>query len=369
MTTLYGLTEQSASAALEVQRSNGAMPSGHNGPYYDPETPVRNTSHWLITFLKAYQISGDPQFREAAERAVNYLCSREARPMKASFWHQKTPEKGTCNGLIGQAWTIEALAVAARELEDAQAAQVAEEVFMLHPFNEKAALWTPVNADGTYHGVDHTFNHQLWFAAAGGLLAPHAGEEVQARVTRFLDRMSYRLRTHPSGLIRHLIVPEYSWKKLIIAAVQRTKNFLAALRRGQIWAFRRKEVGYHAFNLYGMALLKSQYPDHSFWKSKAMRTAWDYAKSDSFREEIRKSEYGYPYNPPGFEMAFAYEMFGDGLSMSAIRQRQTYWIVEQVRRCYDFGSKMMNRNTEDPETHAARLYEAVRLPNIEIDMS
>lgn len=41
------------------------------------------------------------------------MGGNEARPMAATFWHRKNPEKDACNGLIGQAWTIEALTMAA----------------------------------------------------------------------------------------------------------------------------------------------------------------------------------------------------------------------------------------------------------------
>ncbi|WP_295101702.1 hypothetical protein [uncultured Candidatus Kuenenia sp.] len=44
---------QSGRAALQLQAKDGSFPQGCNGPYHDPETPARNTAHWLITMLKA----------------------------------------------------------------------------------------------------------------------------------------------------------------------------------------------------------------------------------------------------------------------------------------------------------------------------
>jgi hypothetical protein len=53
--------------ALTYQdKIKGYMPAGHNGPYFDPETPVRNTAHWCISFIKSYRISKRIEFREAA---------------------------------------------------------------------------------------------------------------------------------------------------------------------------------------------------------------------------------------------------------------------------------------------------------------
>lgn len=361
--TLYELILQSAAAVLPVQNcATGHMPPGHNGPYHDPETPVRNTSHWLITFLKAYDISGEERFLEAARQAAAYLCSSEARPMGATFWHRKNPEKDFCNGLIGQAWTIEALAVAAKSLGDEACQRLAEVVFLLHPFNERLGLWRRVAVDGSYLSLDMTFNHQLWFAAAGALLLPAEDERVEQRIVRFMHRLSKNLALYPSGLIRHPVTITSPTD----GKVGRVKRFLPRLMRegrsgvGQDEMYH-KSIGYHAFNSYALALLKQQFPGHPFWQSEQMRTVLAYIGTDEFIKALQQNKYGYPYNPPGFEVAFALEVFTDNASKG-----QEKWLSEQFRRCYDFKSHMMSRGTEDPVTYAARLYEATRLPDLTV---
>lgn len=356
MQYLYQLILNSARAALTLQVSDGAMPSGHNGPYHDPETPVRNTSHWLIIFLKAHDISGEEQFLEAARRAISYLCSDKARPMGATFWHRKNPKKDACNGLIGQAWTIEALATAAQTLELPELLRLVEEIFLLHPFDESVGLWRRVGVDGTYSSFDMTFNHQLWFAAAGGLLAPYATSEIDARVRRFMDQLLYHMDLYSSGLIRHPLVLKFSWRHQL----RNLFNWVRQSSRARA-ELAYKAVGYHAFNLYALALLKQQYPDHSFWRSAKFGLLWRYALSDVYKRELENNKYGYPYNPPGFEMAFALDVFAVNS-----RPEQERWLSEQFRRCYDFKSHMMNQGTDDPATYAARLYEATRLPNLTV---
>ncbi len=54
---LSNIIQQSSKAALQIQSDDGSFPPGHNGPYHDQETPVRNTAHWLFTMLKACEIS------------------------------------------------------------------------------------------------------------------------------------------------------------------------------------------------------------------------------------------------------------------------------------------------------------------------
>lgn len=38
---------------------HGFIEGGHNGPYYDPETPVRNTAHASYLFLYYYPKTGE----------------------------------------------------------------------------------------------------------------------------------------------------------------------------------------------------------------------------------------------------------------------------------------------------------------------
>jgi len=128
---------QETENSLKLQHSNGAFEPGHNGPYFDCETPVRNTSHWLFTLCSLYERTGKTKYLESSTRAAEYLASRYARPMKASFWIRKNPQKDFCNGLIGQAWAIEALVLASKVLEEPRYYKIAEEVFLLHPWDEK----------------------------------------------------------------------------------------------------------------------------------------------------------------------------------------------------------------------------------------
>ena len=116
-----------ADKALSWQRADGSFPPGHNGPYHDPETPVRNSGHWLIVFSRCYSLNGDTKYKDAIHRIAKYLTSKEARPEGFAFFHRKSPPKDRCNGLIGPAWTIESLVEASTVLEDDQYARIAND--------------------------------------------------------------------------------------------------------------------------------------------------------------------------------------------------------------------------------------------------
>ncbi|MEO0397451.1 MAG: agl cluster protein AglQ [Cyanobacteria bacterium P01_A01_bin.137] len=365
---LYDILIQSATAALSLQDSEqGFMPPGHNGAYHDPETPVRNTAHWLITFLKAYEISGKQQFLDGAKAAINYLCSPVIRPMGATFWHRKNPRKDFCNGLMGQAWTIEALTVAAEKLEMPELLTIAEQVFLLHPIDQVSGGWQRVGVDGSYLAVDYTFNHQLWFAASGGLLARASqSKEVDQQVQQFLDSLPSLFEVYSSGLIRHMMPFKlFSIEK----QAQVLRKQFRQLKKPQVFLkekeyLRKKEVGYHGFNMYAFALLNQAYPEHAFWKSTKFLSTLKFIRSNDYTQEIQTSKYGFPYNPPGFEIPFTLKTFHPGSNSQA---EQSRWISQQLNASYNFETDLMNKNTDDLMTHAARIYEATRLDNLPLD--
>ena len=366
--TLNEVIVSSASAALALQRDDGSMPPGHNGPYHDPETPVRNTGHWLITFAKAHETSGDHRFSEAARRAAEYLYGQNARPENATFSHRTNPAKDRCNGLIGQAWTIEALAIGARALGMPELAALGEQVFVLHPFDEREGLWSRVDTDGAVLGFDVTFNHQLWFAAAGSLL-PGSDGAVAEQVRRFLGALPENMSLYPKGLIRHRIAKGHIGRSRP-GPKQAVKSLLRgmAARKVEENARYHKAIGYHAFNLYAFALLNQALPDHPFWESDSIRSALRYVESDEFLHGLDDNEYGYPYNPPGFEIAFAHHVFAGHYGRDTTAE-MAEWVSRQLGRCYDFNANQMRLGTEDANTHAARIYEATRLPDIPIRVS
>lgn len=354
---LYDYLVKSANEALILQKKDGSMPAGHNGPYFDPETSVRNTSHWIITFLKAYEISRKKKFRSAAKKGVDYLLSKKARPLNASFWHRKNPEKDFCNGLIGQAWSIEALTYASDYFNNPEILKNAKEVFLMHPFNEKYNIWRRIEIDGTILSYDFTFNHQLWFAASGSLLAQKCNDkEIEGRIIKFMDSLQQILVLYDSGLIAHRLKIN-NIKHIINNAIYRFFTYIKS--KDKIFF---KEIGYHQFNLYAFALLKIFNPKHSFWKSPKFNSLWSFANSDVYINNIHNSKYGFPYNPPGIEMSFALEVFGERIPNKIKRQKK--WLSEQFKHSFNFDTNLMEKNTKDSNTHAARIYEAVRLPEI-----
>jgi len=369
------LIVRSADSFLPMQGADGAFPAGHNGPYYDEELPLRNTAHLLMLLLGAHAVAADERYRQAALRALEYVTAPERRPMGATWWLRKKPEKDFSNGVIGQAWVIEALAFAADALQRPELKSLAEEVFLLHPFDTARGRWRVVNVEGSLAPVDMTFNHQLWFAAAGSYLLHNP--DIAARVRLFMDRLDSNLGLYDSGLVVHVLGGlRQSRPPLKRRLKQAIKSALTG--HGQPVCADpviNKAIGYHAFNTYAFGMLHSNLADHPFWQSAKCARMLGFIQSDGYREgleyfaadpahssarQLPFNRFGYAYNPPGIEVAFTIRTFSDhfGAGYAALMDA---WLERQVEKTLDGNTGLMTRNTDDAATLSARIYEAVRL--------
>lgn len=369
--TVFELMERGAWAFLDRQLPDGSFPPGHNGPYYDQELPVRNTAHVMMLLLRVHEITGEPKFRDAALLALGYLTAAERRPMGAAYWMRENPQKDFSNGLIGPAWIIEALVFAGRALEDSRLTDLAGTLFLLHPFDPSTARWETVNVDGSYAGVDRTFNHQLWFAAAGGLLRSNG--LIAERVERFLDALGNNLKVYPNGLIMH---PLGGISRLgVRGEIKRFAKRLAKRSNSKpVDPVVNKAIGYHAFNTYAFGLLSESFPGHRFWSSERFGRLVGFLKDPDYLDGLGVfcgagggngktlpfNRFGYPYNPPGIEVAFTVQSYGSFFGDEGPRLISE-WMGRQLELTFDSQVGLMVRNTDDPATLSARVYEAVRL--------
>ncbi|MFW6015622.1 MAG: hypothetical protein ACOCRK_04230, partial [bacterium] len=172
---------------LEIE-SKGFIKGGHNGPYYDEETPVRNTAHWAVIFSYYYKKTNQKRYYDAVKLCGDYLLSKEARPMNGTFFCRYNTNKDFVNGIIGQAWAIEGLVAVYDTTSDEKYIQAAREVFLMLPFDQNNKLWSVIDIDGSRKGFDMTFNHQLWFATSGVLILSKKNDsEIYKRCRCFFN--------------------------------------------------------------------------------------------------------------------------------------------------------------------------------------
>ena len=339
----------SAYAGLKLQNNIGAMPCGFNGPYNDPETPVRNTSHYLMAFLRAWELSNDGKFLNGAEKCLNYLLKDNPYRHKHTFHHRSKNGKDSCNGLIGPAWNIEALLFASTIMKNQDAYNLASELFLLHPFDYEKGLWHRVEPDGRVLSIDSTFNHQLWFAASVAQ-AGKENDEINKRINRFIEKLSDNLNTAQNGRIIHSLLTDRKTKLR-----ERIKRIIKPRYRKEIVL---KEIGYHTFNLYAFAMLIEVGYRFSDDVYKKLKKSVNYMLSKEFKKLIYLTKYSFSYNPPGWEIPYIISVFKPEAT-----NESHYWINQQLKHSYDSKDKSMSLNTADLHTHNARIYECVRWPD------
>ncbi|MBD1390552.1 hypothetical protein IC617_14030 [Neiella sp. HB171785] len=364
-----------ADVALQQLTSQGFISGGHNGPYFDPETPVRNTAHWATTLAVLYQRDGDDKYRQGVQICVDYLKSNQARPMKAAFHCRTSVRKDFSNGTIGQAWAIEGLVAGYIALADESCLDLAEQTFLLHIFDDKFGMWNVRNVDGSMRGFDMTFNHQLWLAAAGYvLLSVRDNAEIRRQCDAFMAGLSKRLRVYGNGLIKHPIVNTPTLFKKVKFTIESLLESIRLKKAGKTKLY--KENGYHLFNVYAFALIKKHGGNTSFMQLEAFQKALAYCGSDElFKWQDESSRaidchtmkgvkhdamniYGYGYNAPGFELPYIAKVFAD--SQPDLASKVGGVIAKQIDSTYDSERESFCVNTEDSLTLNARIYEYVR---------
>ena len=348
---LRSLILRAAKEALENQSPRGSFPAGHNGPYYDSETPVRNTAYWLYT-LSWLCANGFEEFCSPACLAARYLLSAEARPMGAAFWCRTNPEKDFSNGLVGQAWVAEALLYASKALDDLRLRNAALEVLRRHKWSSKYRAWHILNVDGSYGPLLESFNQQLWFAALAARADPQ--DELKEHAKSFLGLHIPGVKTYRDNVIFHqssikTIKATRSPKMRDLATV----GFRALMAPIRFSDERVRSIGYHSFIMVALSYLKDSFPGHPIWQSRKLQKLLSVAVDSRHIELCKDNKYCFSYNPVGFEYAYSLAAFGRSSECSP-------WLGRQLERYELSASRIRLPTAHDEMTGLARIYEGVR---------
>lgn len=127
---------------------------------------------------------------------------------------------------------------------------------------------------------------------------------------------------------------------------------------------RPKAIWYHWFNLYAFTILKNNYPKLDFWESDKFKKILNFIDSKKNKNWLVNNDFWLDYNLSWIEISYALQNF-----VPNSKKNQKYWLEKQFIRNYDFEKKSFSKNTNDPETLTARLYEATRLENIDLDIN
>ncbi len=358
------------------------MPAGHNGPWLDKDTPVRNTAHWAITFAKAHQVTGKGFFKEKAFAACEYLLSEKALPYKKVFYCRDSKKKNRSNGLIGQVWAIEPFLILGRYYDREDYLEFAREQLLAQPFDEDFKLWKTREISGKVLGITRTFNQQLWFAQLSLAVANSTkNERLFDRANSFFENVENRMVFLERGLLAHIFPleqyekPRNKYLTPIKDLVKRAKKSFTKTKTSNNES--RPDLfllsnGYLSFNLYGFALAYCESKEKKWWKNfylqSYLKDIFEYVEGNPFLRLSQKNDYAWGYNPVGFEVAYALHAFQDLLPVNGSYEKLSQWVEIQLKNHWDASSSMLKSNTQDPDTLAARIYEATRMPNLDLEL-
>lgn len=349
---------------LDIGDTNFA-PAGNNGPYEEDDLPPRNTAHWLVTLGVLYKHYGDIKYKNVAEKFAKYLlCENkygEKKLVKIRNMDNPTPQSDHTNGIIGIAWVIEGLIAAAKLLDDERYYKRAVELFKAEVFDEKLHMWKIVDINDKCIAIDYVYNHQLWFAAAGGMILDYKyDKDIDKQIISFLSYWKKHLIFQPSGLLFHQINFKFTPAAIIkkkIKAICCDLGITKSLKKQRVL-----EKGYQLFDLYGFALLYKRYNACDIYSSKQFKKAMLYATNPVNLKKLYITDkdfnkYAFVYNSPAFEYPFvAKTIYGnvDNNLMDDLMETQ-------IRFCYSYETKRFDKNNPDPRTLTARIYELARL--------
>lgn len=316
--------------------------AGVNGPHKHKDTIVRVTAHWMIATLKTYELTNEKKYLEFAIKLKEELVKKKHRPFDETFVCRL--RKGVDgNGLIGQAWAIEALIFGWKKLKDNDLRDLAIKIVNKHK-QKKNGLWVARTPQGKNMFCD-TINQQIWFTAMASLL-PDA--EIRRKVRIFMDKIEKNILTRRNGRVklnaRSSSLKEFIYQKSLLV---RKKLFNQKIT---------KEIGYHSFAVKGLILLKNQFKNDAFWKEKKFQKIKKYTFSKEYLKNLEDNIFGYGYNVSGIELAFIIESM-----LPQKEQLKIKFLKKQFSKTYDKKKSLMERNTLDKKTLSARIYELYSL--------
>ncbi|MED3920221.1 hypothetical protein P4644_11085 [Priestia aryabhattai] len=357
MTKIQDILISSGDYICEVLELQEPIKPGQNGPWNDQMTSMRVMSHWSILLLQVYKLTGKDKYKIYAKKILDDIINPKQRPKGFSFYSRISDTKDASNGLVGQAWVIEALLYGYKILEDNKYIKLAEEIFLLHRFNKSKGLWFVLDVDGEANNLCLTTNQQIWFATLGTILFKETkNKKIDYETSIFWNQFYSNVALYHTGLIKHLV------------KIKSFKSFL----KSQTNKLRDLSIGYHSFNLYALAILKDNVPELSFWSDyrteKFIKKIINALSSSTYKKNIYSNEYSFQYNIPGIELFYFKEVFEDYFTDRQRKDIEEYFEF-QISNHICSKTLLLNKNTVDPDTLAARSYELTRLnSNIPIYM-
>lgn len=364
--TMHPLTllREQADLFIAARHPKSGAPAGCNGPHLDPETPIRNSGHWLLLLARLWVLTGSGRYRNAALDMADFLMAVPSLSQEKLPKLRDKARRDQANGGISAGWLIEALALSGQILERDDLIDMARALSRWFAFDKNAAPWCVREPDGNLTAIDTTLNHQFWFAMACCLI-PDPDPALEEELRAFLRGLNTHLRHVDDDLLAHAVrspalskagfverlLPFFSEHGSYPSTPALQNKVTRKLSRIQT-LYHERETGYLVFNMLGLArILETKYSD----LLDRSIVEWSFARlpDSEFRARFDDSKWSFPYDPPGFEYPRLCETLGETTDLRTLG-RDLYTL--QLRKCYDAESHSLMNGNADPATMTARLY-------------
>jgi hypothetical protein len=351
---LSDLTLMVADQGRNIQRSDGSMPEGHNGPHFDRDTPVRNTAHWASIFLQGYLLSDNSEFLKCSELCLSYLTHDfEAN---GYFRCRYNRFKDQTNGLIGQVWALEPFLLHDIHLGGEGYEKFASRVINAFTFCPTNNLWLDVSESDQRAPTNRTANQQVWAWMAHYLFAQAYGAGGtsfdMARFRRSLNRV---LQLDQRGMVNQSISLANMSRLETIAVIRMVlgnpEKLVTRIRRVLRDAYIDINAGYHYFTVFPLFIMVEQSIFLEMCPDEILRPVRSFF---SISDSMLSNPFASAYNPVGIENAIIAERLG----LVDLAQKS---IQFQISNHFSPEDQLMSANTADPQILAARFYEVIYL--------
>lgn len=279
---------------VSQQAQSGAMPAGRNGPHNHQMTAVRNTAHWVQLFAvgDCLKVEGSAA---AMERAASWLLKQMDAHCDGLTRHRDEYGKSDTNGLVGQAWVVEALLRCYSAWSRPEFAMRARKIVTAHSIDPESGYWFERRTVGDANYVNRTLNQQVWFTLQA-VRVQEVLRDLEHRdayaSTLTLERVQKAIAQFISEVPPVRLLPLHIGRETFRA---RTKRRLIPGRRN---LYDLKRAGYHFFALKGLAELQA----HSGADPAIRRLNLRPFVSEEFVVQAQGSPFGYDYNVLGYEL-------------------------------------------------------------------
>lgn len=371
----YEYMKMIADANIGLFKELGHAAAGHNGPYYQLDSPVRNSAYYLAIYSYLYRVTHENIYLDMCEMLYAYIRDVHKESFSGAIrcmdMNTSTYSFGPdrLNGLIGQAWVIDALLSYYEVSELPDVLEMAISITKSQKYDSSLHLWHRIDVSGEDLGIDRAYNHNVYFAAsAARLLEHHYESSLDEEIRDFLSLGAERdFRVNMSGRLRHQVaIPIHAnaWQRAWIIAKRLAKVALSPFKNlnPKKLDVAYQENGYQIFDMYGFKMLEKRYGNLPLFSSKKYRKAKAYALDlNSMNKRLgvkdgsrHLNEYGYLYNSPAFEYPYIAEIdSSDFAALNALIDVHRRYMLDQV-------TGQFSRNNPDIETFNARTFEIIR---------